>query len=147
MYLKPKISPESTKYVEAEHEKEEGDNRKAENINQPLIGLYIFRSSCICQVFLLMMHLFSISLWRKKAGLTQNRGRPLWLAKDPCHQGDQCPPDTKNCEGIISESLRSFLIFITGQSVVLVCEKKNIYECAVFFSFCPLLLVHVEKND
>ena len=98
MYLKPKISPESTKYVEAEHEKEEGDNRKAENINQPLIGLYIFRSSCICQVFLLMMHLISISLWRKKAGLTQNRGRPLWLAKDPCHQGDQCPPDTKNCE-------------------------------------------------
>ena len=38
MYLKPMISPESTKYVEAEHEKEEGDNRKAENINQPLKG-------------------------------------------------------------------------------------------------------------
>ena len=69
MYLKPKISPESTKYVEAEHEKEEGDNRKAENINQPLIGLYIFRSSCICQVFLLMLHLISISLWRKKQDL------------------------------------------------------------------------------
>ena len=146
MYLKPKISPESTKYVEAEHEKEEGDNRKAENINQPLIGLYIFRSSCICQVFLLMMHLISISLWRKKAGLTQNRGRPLWLAKDPCHQGDQCPPDTKNCEGTISASFRSFLIFITLASGVGLWKEKSWWMCC-FFSFCPLLLVHVEKND
>ena len=138
MYLKPKISPESTKYVEAEHEKEEGDNRKAENINQPLIGLYIFRSSCICQVFLLMLHLISISLWRKKAGLTQNRGRPLWLAKDPCHQGDQCPPDTKNCEGIISESLRSFLIFITGQWCWFVKRKKLMN--VLFFFFLPTVV-------
>ena len=38
IYFKPEISPESTKYVEAEHEKEEGDNRKAKDINQPLIG-------------------------------------------------------------------------------------------------------------
>ena len=74
----------------------------------------------------------------KKAGLTQNRGRPLWLAKDPCHQGDQCPPDTKNCEGIISESLRSFLIFITGQWCWFVKRKKLMN--VLFFSFLPTVV-------
>ena len=136
MYLKPKISPESTKYVEAEHEKEEGDNRKAENINQPLIGLYIFRSSCICQVFLLMKHLISIG--EKKQDLPKIEVGHYGWQRTPVTREINVHQTLKNCEGIISESIRSVLIFITGQWCWFVKRKKLMN--VLFFFFVPIVV-------